>query len=415
MIDSSYKFICAAFLMMILSLTLSCENSTSQDESGQSFTIEFGQGFLADRGWVVVHTANGSGVLQSKQVAAGESTTLSGITDERISLSVISIKDGGGGYIDVNTYLDIPVADLSLLGSPLHYQGSANVTLNYPSGDYNLALFSHANFSNLSYSFLDSTSRFLSSIYSLDREDLFTAYGAVYDLDNNVGLGGWLVEVPFLKLGSNSYQIPLDKPLTAKTINLSQPVNFFDITAIRGNPARRYVMFKQENINTNSIQTLLAPEFPVDEYVINGQFDGNSAIYNFRSLHTALPDEITIPSTEITFTYAQDGYSNITHTGNGDLLVGRWYKPVGSATVYWSVHASKETERIARPAMPDVVTEFIGQAVNFFPLEPTGVSAVEYENVESYQDYLDMFLKDENQVFMNYYLQRYYYHRKMYE
>ncbi len=125
-------------IALLFLLVASCKkNEESNTDSDNKFIVEFTDGFVKDKVWVVLHSLDGTLDIETKMLEKGGIVDFGKIVTTQISFSIINANLLYKNF-EIESFYYVPVGKYRFVGNENSLlRNSYNLKLSYPEGQYN--------------------------------------------------------------------------------------------------------------------------------------------------------------------------------------------------------------------------------------------------------------------------------------
>ena len=196
----------------------------------------------------------------------------------------------------------------------------------------------------------------------------------------------------------NEYLVTLNRPLTQYNLQVSKPINRLFVNSAIDNDSKIFMLFyDRADTNTLNHKVLLPNDLTVINYQTNCAYTSIDKTFNYIKISSTKPDVLNIPDTYINANYnaGTNSYDNILINGIGDFIRCSWSNRhlYSDSTTIWNVNATKNATSLKRVVLP---TEVSSQIPNFVDSElyKYGVTVFDYNTTSTFDEYINVFLKN---------------------
>lgn len=401
------RFIVHIVSISLLLISSSCNKDENNEDENDTVTIEpfsvqFLNGYGKDYGWIVLHSLDGSQILDYKKYV-GDAMVDFGNVNSPITVTTIRVDTTSSMDKDISYYVNMATDIASPAGNWIfnntsYYStnlGHADITLNYPENDYSYLFTSCYGFTSSTYNIHPEETNLNFDINFLDPTGNFSFFSYVTSEDGS--LCNWSLDNTFQTTGTNFYSLYLNKPLSEKIITSNLPLTHLYLSAY-WNQRDSYLRISHSDITTQELErkVLYPVDMPAEEmqlraYIISDNYQ--SFYVKYEDYSNNLPDAIQIPESSLTASFSEDNQaiSNIQVSGNTDQVRGYWgYSDVTMDNlINWKVYANKNITQLSRPGLPQEITDEIGFLID--QMEIYSVAMMDYNTTQSHTDIINRF------------------------
>lgn len=400
----------------LLLITGCSDDPTNPIPEDKSLKLRFTNGYPTEQCWAILYSADGSSVIKTVPFSGDTEIDFGNIDAERVTLTIVRPNySGAKKFYYIETYISVTKGLYTFRGAgnstPI---GSVKINSSFPYDQYDHKIFGVENSGyGTSGGFDGSQSSSPEiAINKLIEAGKVSIYNAVYNLDAGFGFYSWNPKLSFTNGILNQYSFNLVKPLTQSNIQVNKLINILSVDGAVNNQDEYHMLFF-DFADTNSLNHLmLMPDsLSVINYRTYCAFTSPQKSYNYTKISSTLPEILNIPDTYINASYNQstNSYDNITVSGNADFVRCSWSNRYlySDSTTIWSVITSKNVTTVKRLVLP---VEVSSQIPNFVDNElyKYGITVFDYNTTSSFDDYVNVFMKNTDGK-TNLYTENFYY------
>ncbi len=402
----------------IIFLTACGDETTNPISEDKSLKLRFTDDYSTEQGWAILYSEDGNTVIKTVSFTGDSEVDFGDIEAERVTLTIVHTSLSGprkAYYID--TYVSVTKGLWSFKGAGSSNIGSVVVNYNFPYNQYDHRIIG-VETGGYGYSGDFEGSQFQSSEIQVKRliePGKISLYSTVYNLESGFGYYIWNPNLTFTNGILNQYSFNLVKPLTQYNLQINKPINYLSVGGSISNEEQNvWLFFNRANTGTVSNKILLPDSLAMLNYKSSFSFLSNDVSYGYYKISNNRPDIITLPDIYIDANYneANNSFENITITGTADFIKCSWTNSntTSDSVTIWNINTSKNVTSVKRIELPSEVSSQIpNYDVN--TLTANGITVVDYNTTTSFDDFVNVFLKN-NEGKTNLYSDYYYYSKR---
>jgi hypothetical protein len=394
------------YSILLTGLLVSCKKDTENNDNPSGSQVPFSVEYTGQRpgnyGWVVLHDLSGNTVQKfmkynESQLLDFGDVTVKEITVTRIDIDTITLQSGQRLNINITTDFAAPSGAWKIKGysEPFDYYGTAEITVTYPTDEYDKALLATSASANIKGDVPPDQITFSRELHARQGNSTFSIYCAVYK--DEEGLCNWLFNEEIPEYTTDYYDLILDKTLIYKTINTNIPVSNISLRGHwddRSSNINIYYDFDSgSHLGPYKHQLFYHDEMPISEVSlrVSDYNDEYSFSYtNFFAGTAQLPEDLPVPEDNIDgyIDVADDTIYVISVPETADQISGFWsyfnFQNNPIVNISWFVKAPAGSDQLYRPDLPQEIIDEIGDLLN--KLEISSIGMVNYDNTANHSD-----------------------------
>lgn len=396
------KQVLVSIYILLLILSGCSDETTNPIPEDKSLKLRFTDGYPAEQCWAILYSEDGSTVIKTVAFSGDTEIDFGNIETERVTITIVRPNySGTKKFYYIDTYYSVTKGLWTFRGSgnssPI---GSVRINQSFPFDHYDYRIFGVEN-SGVAYLGGFDGSQYTCNDIGIRRiieQGKISIYNAVYNLVGGYGYYSWNPNQTFNNGTLNEYSVTLNRPLTQYNLQVSKPINRLFVNSAIDNDSKIFMLFyDRADTNTLNHKVLLPNDLTVINYQTNCAYTSIDKTFNYIKISSTKPDVLNIPDTYINANYnaGTNSYDNILINGIGDFIRCSWSNRhlYSDSTTIWNVNATKNATSLKRVVLP---TEVSSQIPNFVDSElyKYGVTVFDYNTTSTFDEYINVFLKN---------------------
>ena len=394
-------------LALLFLLVASCKkNEESNTDSDNKFIVEFTDGFVRDKVWVVLHSLDGTLDIETKMLEKGGIIDFGKIVTTQITFSIINADlsynpPWDKKNFDIESFYNVPVGKYYFDSNKSSLlRESYDLKLSYPKGHYN-EYYIGRSYGGDYWPDVPEEGTLTHTIHA-NPSSLFSIYASV--LNDNGGYCNWKMDIDPQNIDSNKIELQLNKPLELKNITTNMPVSSISVNNYFNERQSMFNSYSRDYYpdETKNPSIYYPENFPCQELgiVLKGSIENESGfMFNtwftyFLFLENAedIPLSFHIPDLNIGTEYYEtiDAFGVQTTEENPeiDIVSSYWQGSDDERLISWKIYSPISMSTIKRPALSSEVETALGEHY-LWTASWSGIGLINYVNIVSYEKYIE--------------------------
>jgi hypothetical protein len=397
-------------------LNSSCKKDKDDNNNNLSnnFSVRLADGYFSDYGWVVLHSLDGKEVIDYKKIVGDGIAKFNDINSDLVTVTIVDVFEYDcinlqtGKYVVISTDFAAPIGDWVLRGPGDNsvQLGTAQISMTYPTGNYNEYFLSTTNGSNYSNNVPASEVIFNELFSTLDDGAQYSIYGAVIGEDDSYC--NWALDQDYSTNNPNIYNLELNKVTDEVDFTTSQILSYITIDGYCDQRASEIALFSNYyhySPNGASDHKAYFPlDMPIAELFICGRYFKANNVHDFcrfYDMSEGIPDYVDVDGSFISAQYNSSigTVTDIQISEPADVIRADWnYYNIENENetelmLHWLVYVDSEAPTISRPVLPQSILTSIG--LNIDEMNVLGLSLANYNTVSSHAEMIKRFYIDD--------------------